>query len=616
MNFRTTALLLLFIAISPALAQTAETRVALVIGNAAYKAAPLDNPLNDARAVSKELAELGFTVVSRENLRVAQIPEALREVRGRLRPGSVALFFYAGHGLQIKGINYLPAVDAAVEGEDDVPLQSLNLNQVLELMEDSKTRLNLVFLDACRNNPFVRSFRSAANGLARVNAPSGTLISFATRPGQVALDGTGKHGVYTEHLLREMVVPNQPIEQVLKGVVGGVKKSSKGKQEPWMEGSLEGDFYFVGGAPAVGTGRVAESAIGEAAAFELTFWDSIKASQKPADFEAYLAKYPAGQFVALARSRLSDLAAAHAPKASVREARTEAQPPMRESVAAPAKSEPEKIVRDCAQCPELVLVPAGKFLMGTSRNELGSGETERPRHEVTIAKPFAIGRFEVTRAQYAAFVADSGYRTEGNCHVWRDAANWEPQRGANWQDPNFRQGDDHPVVCVSWHDAQAYLAWLGRKTGKAYRLPSESEWEYAARAGTKTSRYWGDDSSLACEYANVHDQDAQRAYRFGWEPHDCRDGFAETAPVGKFKPNAFGLFDVLGNVWEWTEDCLSTNYVNAPADGGVRVADDCPKRVYRGGGWSGPALPRSGVRNGNAPGYRSQLLGFRVLRPL
>ncbi len=616
MTYHLTALLLLILAVASAQAEPAEQKVALVIGNAAYKTAPLDNPVNDARAMAQELAALGFAVVSRENLRVTQIPDALREFRNRLRPGAVALFFYAGHGLQIKGVNYLPAVDAKVEGEDDVPLQSINVNQVLDLMEDSKTRLNLVFLDACRNNPYARSFRSAAGGLARISAPSGTLISFATRPGQVAFDGDGEHGVYTENLLREMVRPNQPVEQVLKGVVSGVKKASQGKQEPWMEGSLEGDFYFVGGAGRGEPVKLAAAGIGEAAAYELTFWESVKGSQKPADYRAYLAKYPQGQFAALAEARLVELTPPTAAAASARETKAE---PRASTSAAPPQSPPGapgSILRDCPQCPELVVLPAGTFFMGTSRNELGSGENERPRHEVSMAKPLAIGRFEVTRGQYAVFVKESGYRTEGNCHVWRHPSIWEPQRGNDWQDPDFGQGDDHPVVCVTWHDAQAYLAWLGRKTGKAYRLPSEAEWEYLARAGTKTSRYWGDDPSLACEYGNVHDQDAQRARRFGWEPHECRDGFVETAPVGRFKPNAFGLYDVLGNVWEWTAECLSTNYINAPGDGSARVSDDCAKRVYRGGGWSGPALPRSGVRNGNAPGYRSQLLGFRVLRPL
>jgi len=239
---------------------------------------------------------------------------------------------------------------------------------------------------------------------------------------------------------------------------------------------------------------------------------------------------------------------------------------------------------------------------------------ERPRHEVRIPQTLAVGRFEITRRQYAAFVEDSHYKTEGSCYVWV-GSDWVNQPGRNWRDPDIKQEDDHPVVCVNWLDAKAYVAWLSMKTGKPYRLLSEAEWEYAARAGTRTSRYWGDDPELACDFANVHDNVTQQYRHFDWEPHNCKDGFVETAPVGKFKPNNFGLYDMLGNVWEWVEDCQSVNYIGAPKDGSAKVVDDCVRRVYRGGGWSGPAAVRAAVRNSNPASYRSQLLGFRVVRP-
>ncbi len=221
-----------------------EKRVALVIGNGAYKNAPLLNPTNDARDISARLRQLGFEVVQRDNLTSRQIGSALREFRSHLQPGAVALVFYAGHGLQIKGDNYLPAVDAEIDTEEDVPNQSLSVKQVLDVLDDAKTRLNLVFLDACRNNPYARSFRSTGSGLTKVNSPSGTLISFATRPGSVASDGNGKNGLYTEQLLLAMENLDMPIELALKRVVAGVKARSAGKQEPWMEGSIEGDFCF------------------------------------------------------------------------------------------------------------------------------------------------------------------------------------------------------------------------------------------------------------------------------------------------------------------------------------------------------------------------------------
>ena len=223
-------------------AQQREQRVALVIGNAAYPSAPLRNPVNDAKDMADKLRGLGFVVIERSNLGIKQIGSTLREFRAKLVPGGVALVYYAGHGLQIKGENYLPAVDAEIAGEEDVSNQSLAIRQIMDVLTDAKTRLNLVFLDACRNNPYARTFRNANEGLSKVAAPSGTLISFATRPGSVAADGVGRNGLYTGALLQQMGNPNQSIEQVLKRVVTSVKAGSKNQQEPWMEGSIEGEF--------------------------------------------------------------------------------------------------------------------------------------------------------------------------------------------------------------------------------------------------------------------------------------------------------------------------------------------------------------------------------------
>ena len=287
--------------LTAAIAAGAQERVALVIGNSHYASAPLVNPTNDARAMAERLRELGFKVVEREDLTVKQISPTLREFRSGLAPGSVALIFYAGHGLQIKGTNYLPAVDADIVSEEDVALQSIDVNKLLDMLGDSKTRLNLLFLDACRNNPYARSMRSGVNGLAKVDAPSGTLISFATRPGSTASDGSGGHGLYTEKLLRVMGEPGLPIEQVLKRVGTEVKKATRGAQEPWMEGSIEGEFYFRGGgASATTVGDVQKV---DPAAIELAFWDSIKSSANKRDYELYLEKYPQGQFSALAKER-------------------------------------------------------------------------------------------------------------------------------------------------------------------------------------------------------------------------------------------------------------------------------------------------------------------------
>jgi len=282
---------------SQAYAQPQETRVALVIGNGNYKSAPLKNPVNDARDMAAKLRGLGFTVIERNNLVVKQIGGTLREFRSKLTPGSVALVYYAGHGLQIKGENYFPTVDAEITGEEDVPNQSLAMRQIMDVLGDSKTRLNLVFLDACRDNPYSRSFRSASKGLIKENAPSGTLISFATRPGSVAADGTGRNGLYTGALLEAMENKSQPIEQVLKRVVTNVKAGSKNQQEPWMEGSIEGEFCFGSCATVVQVGVSDDRAL----------WESVKDSRDVNDLNAYLKKFPQGLFSEVAANRIKSM---------------------------------------------------------------------------------------------------------------------------------------------------------------------------------------------------------------------------------------------------------------------------------------------------------------------
>jgi hypothetical protein len=291
-------LLMVFFSIS-GLCQQKEQRVALVIGNGAYKASPLKNPVNDARDMADKLRSFGFTVIERSNLGMKQIGSTLREFRSKITPGSVALVFYAGHGLQIKGENYLPAVDAEIGGEEDVPNQSMSMRQIMNVLSDAKTRLNLVFLDACRDNPYARSFRNSSGGLAKEDAPSGTLISFATRPGSVASDGDGRNGLYTGALLAQMNNTSLPIEQVLKGVVTSVKGSSSGRQEPWMEGSIEGDFCFGD--------CVARSAPQVAMSDDRALWESVKDSRDVNEFKVYLNKFPKGIFADLANTRMKAL---------------------------------------------------------------------------------------------------------------------------------------------------------------------------------------------------------------------------------------------------------------------------------------------------------------------
>lgn len=281
--------------------------------------------------------------------------------------------------------------------------------------------------------------------------------------------------------------------------------------------------------------------------------------------------------------------------------------------------------KDCSHCPVMVKVPAGTFMMGSSVAETRSEGTmddvvadERPQHSVTIKREFALGKYPVTRGEFAVFVRETSYDAGSKCAVYAGET-FEAQSSKYFRNPGFAQTDQHPVVCVSFEDAQHYVQWLNRKTGKSYRLLTEAEWEYAARAGTTTARFWGDGRERACDFANVADYTA--AETLHWTKGDnifhCRDGFAYTAPVGSFRPNAFGLYDMLGNVWQWTEDCHHDSYDGAPSDGSAWTSGDCKYRVLRGASWDNiAATVRSAVKLGNGPSARSSIYGFRVARTL
>jgi formylglycine-generating enzyme required for sulfatase activity len=284
------------------------------------------------------------------------------------------------------------------------------------------------------------------------------------------------------------------------------------------------------------------------------------------------------------------------------------------------------VFQDCPDCPQMVVIPPGQFAMGSTMAETDREgaradqvSDERPQHEVRIGRSFALGRYEVTRGQFAAFIAVSGYKAEGGCTHWT-GEKWEVDKTLSWRNPGYPQSDEHPVVCVSWNDAQAYVAWLSRLSGKSYRLAAEAEWEYAARAGTATTRYWGDGRAEACTYANVSDATAASqagAAREDGDNFSCTDGYAFTAPVGSFAPNRFGLYDMLGNVWEWTDDCANRSYSGAPQDGQAWHAGDCSKRVSRGTSWQGNSWRvRSAYRNRGSAAERVEVTGFRVARTL
>jgi formylglycine-generating enzyme required for sulfatase activity len=658
-----------------------EKRIALVIGNSAYTNTPLKNPVNDARDMANKLRKLGFDVIERNNLQTRQIGGTLREFRSKLAPGAVALVFYAGHGLQIKGDNYLPAIDADINSEEDVPNQSLAVKQIMDVLDEAKTRLNLVFLDACRNNPYAsRGFRSTERGLARVSAPSGTLISYATKPGSVAADGDGRNGLYTSKLLAQMD-SNQQVEQTLKRVVSEVKAASRGKQEPWMEGSIEGDFCFAGCqvASLEAVPLPAPTHVRSKEEIEQESWDSArdsndidavkeylkqypkgrfagqakiliatlkKSANKPAqtaepiptpagndsegalwteaqkgnskeDYQAYLDQYPKGKYVALAKVRIKKLQdeAQAAAEQQEQEAWQAAQDENSDEsygrylkgypngrYAGLAKARQEKLKNDQAAKDEAELwkkadsnndkqaveaylnkYPSGRYISAASAKlkAIKEEEAKGPAMVRIPGRNYEIGKYDVTRGEFAKFVSETGYDAGNQCSVW-DGSKWDYRSGSNWRNPGFSQDDTHPVTCVNWNDAQAYVSWLSKKTGRQYHLPSEAEWEYACYGGNQTEYCGGSDINSVAWYKD--------------------NSGSQTHPVGQKQANGYGLYDMSGNVWQWMEN---------------KYDNEHEWRALRGGSWNDePQFVRAAFRYCYEPSKRIFNLGFRLARTL
>jgi formylglycine-generating enzyme required for sulfatase activity len=280
---------------------------------------------------------------------------------------------------------------------------------------------------------------------------------------------------------------------------------------------------------------------------------------------------------------------------------------------------PGAVFRDCDDCPEMVVLPAGTFVMGTPSAIRRSGVASAELDAIVMELPraFALGRHEVTRRQYAAFIVKSGHEPRAGCRTWDPALgrfSENPRR--SWRDPATPEtpADAHPVTCVSFIDAQAYVQWLSRETGSRYRLPSEAEWEYAARAGSTSLLPWGDDADAGCDQSNTYDLTAAAALHLGWANAGCRDGYADVAPAGQFAANAFGLYDVIGNVREWVQDCATASYVGRPRDARAwEWLGGCRQRVQRGGSWlSPPDEARSAARFAAAAEERADDAGFRV----
>ncbi|MEG3619790.1 SUMF1/EgtB/PvdO family nonheme iron enzyme [Magnetovibrio sp. PR-2] len=563
----------------------AEKRVALVIGNNAYETLPpLQNAKKDAQDMAAKLKGLGFDVILQTNASKRDIGRALADFEGRLAGADAGLVFYAGHGIQADGINYLVPSDSRIEEEADLRFEGINSQEFLLTMKNAGAPVNVVILDACRDNPLPKRSRSGVRGLAVQAVPTGVkgvAMLYSAGPGETAADGAlGGNGVFTGELLKSMDAPGKTIEQVFKDTARRVNVATHGKQTPWINASLTGDFYFQQGnhRPSQATLPVAPQN-----SAEVVFWQSISNSQNASDYEAYLQQFPQGTFAPLAKSRVQQYRVAEI---------VPPKPPKPTSQARKSGggSNAGEVFRDCAECPEMVIIPPGSFRMGDLSGD--GRDDEKPVHTVKIGYSFAVSRYEVTLAEWGVCVRD------GVC----DGDGTSENRGPSY-DEGWGRGD-RPVINANWNDVQKYVKWLNGKTGHEYRLMSESEWEYVARAGAATRWSCGDSTSCLNDVAWYRGNSASfLSYK--------------THPVGGKTANAFGVHDMHGNASEWVEDCYRNSYRGAPTDGSAMTEGKSCHRVARGGGYMYvPNEIRSAIRIRRHPDTREGILGFRLARVL
>jgi formylglycine-generating enzyme required for sulfatase activity len=539
---------------APAHAQSGR-RVALLIGNAAYTGGmpALSYPLQDVSVLEQSLKRLNFEVQVVRNADQRAMGRAIRDFGTRSREAQVALVYYSGHGMQARDENYLIPVGASVETEGDLEIEAVSLRALMRQIEDARPRTAVVVLDACRDNPVAARTKSGTKGLSRVqNPPNNTLVVFAALPGTTATD----NGVFAKELASRIVEPNVGIRTVFDKVGQAVRQATNQRQAIQRDDQLNEDVVLVATArvePVVpASGPTAEQ-------IEQQAWESVQRANSAPAYTAYLAEYPSGRFAPLARVALAGLQPAPQPAA----------PAPAPTPAIAQLQQAGQVFKDCADCPEMVVIPAGSFTMGSNESDI-----EKPPHGVTI-RSFAIGRTEVTQAQWQAVMGSnpSGF---SNC------------------------GNDCPVEQVSWHDIQQFIQRLNAMTGKTYRLPSEAEWEYAASAGSTGRWSFGDNEGQLGQHA--------------WF---VANSGGSTQRVAQKQLNAFGLYDMHGNVWEWVEDCYHQNYNGAPTDGSAWTTG-CGGgfRVLRGGSWINvPAILRSANRGRAPPGSRFSIdVGFRLAR--
>ena len=647
-------------------------RVALIIGNANYQSEkPLKNPINDVRLLEGVFRnDLKFDVVIKvENGSIDKLDNAVDQFVREARGAEAAVFYFSGHGMQDDSKrNYLIPVDARIDSLNDLKRKSLSADDLMQRMADAQSHISLIILDACRDNPFSAGSKSGNKGLARMADAAlgdGMLIAYTTRDGQVAQDGDGTNSPYAAALANNLRNTSQPVLVAFDNVANSVRQATNGTQRPTRYGDLPAMAYLVPSdstgtqppiqvaslvpVPAKPASRPAPKVSSDP---DSALWQAVENGNTADDYDVYLNQYPKGKYVALARSRLQKLkddarqqaeaaeqsawqAAESAQTVEAYAAYTRSYPTGRYTALAQTRSNklrqdaavqeearlwqaaerggktevdaylagypsgryasaanlrlaqikkeeaemrPGKAFKDCPECPEVVILPAGSFQMGSSSSEAVRYDDEGPVHTVAIARPFAIGKTAVTQGQWKAIMGSN------------------PSHFSSC-------GDSCPVETVSWNDAQDYVKKLNEKTGKTYRLPSEAEWEYACRAGGQQLYCGSDNIDSVAWYGNNGQAGGNSSQT--------------THAVATKQANAWGLYDMSGNVWQWTADCFNASYAGAPTDGNAWNIGDCSWRVLRGGSWFvNPLIARSATRFKFPPGLRNFGGGFRVARML
>lgn len=591
--------LLLFVFTTIIFAQNNQRRLALVVGNSAYLGgSALKNPVNDANLIDTTLRNLGFTVIKRVNTTKSELERVIYEFSRKLKEYDVALFYYAGHGIQVDGKNYLIPIDAKLVDKTAVRFEAVAVNYVVNEFEYYQDNTNIVILDACRDNPFRSWGRGGSRGFKAIPPASGTIIAFATSEGATAADGTGENGLYTKHLVKQLDVP-QSIESVFKKTRIAVQNASNGKQSPQEWTKLTGDFYFKKTIDATKTNikitnnRSDETNTNIKKTYNINEISVIEETMLPGTIKLTCkltgSLYIDGQIKGNLNSgrvyTLQNLSpGAHHLKINDWEQTVYVKSNQTHSIITTVnRFKDGKDVLDSKTGCSIIGIIGGSFSMGSYDGE----NNEKPVHTVTVDN-FMISKTEITNEQYCKFLNKQGNQTEGRT-TWLDLKNSycqiEKKDGTYYPKSGYA---NYPVVDVTWYGANAYCKWAEG------RLPTEAEWEFAAKGGG-IFKYSGS--------ANIDEV----AWFYG-------NSGRKIHPVGQKEQNDFGLYDMSGNEWEWCSDWYSKNYYHNSPEISPKGAPTGTRHVLRGGGWNSYAKDcRLSYRNSFSSPDKDYNVGFRIV---